>query len=77
MNEKSELPYPEWQIPAQEVLLETNREQLSRRVQEAEAKISERLQQLQQSRDGHHERDAINHALSLVQNIKRERLASY
>lgn len=76
MSENSELPYPEWQVPAQEVLIESDREKLREKVQSAEGIIFERLRQLEQSRNGHDERDAIHYALSLIKQIKRERLES-
>lgn len=49
MDENNRFPFPEWQVPAQEVLLESDREELTLKVQRAENVISERLQQLQES----------------------------
>ena len=74
MSETSALRYPQWQGPLQEVILEFDREKLSEKVQSTEALILERLQQLQQSSDGYHERDAVRSALALVRLIKHERL---
>jgi hemerythrin superfamily protein len=74
MTENNGLPFPEWQVPAQDVLLETNREKLPEKLRRAEEKIFHRLRQLQESSDGHHERDALSHALSLIREIKRERM---
>jgi hypothetical protein len=73
MNE-SELKFPEWQAPLQDVLLEFNRAKLEQQVQRVEALITERIQQLPRSGNGLEERDAINHALSLLRMIKRDRL---
>jgi hypothetical protein len=67
--------YPEWQIPVQDAILETDREKFPRKVRRAEVKISERLQQIGQSSGGRHEKDAIDHSLSLLRALKDERLA--
>jgi hypothetical protein len=74
MDETMELPYPEWQGPLQEVILEFDREKLSKKALKAEALILDRLRALQQSNNGHQERDAINHGLSLLRTIRRDRL---
>lgn len=74
MNSKMELPYPEWQSPLQEMLMEFDREKLVDKALKAETLIFDRLQKLQVSRDGHEERDAIHHGLSLLRTIRRERL---
>jgi hypothetical protein len=76
MTEARGLPYPQWQIPAQDVLLETNREELPRKVQEAESAIFERLQQLQHPNDGREELDALDHALALIRSVRQIRLGS-
>jgi hypothetical protein len=74
MNHESGFPYPEWQIPAQDVLIEIDADKLLGKVQRAEAKIAERLQQIQKSKNAHHEREAINHALTLIRAVKDKRL---
>jgi hypothetical protein len=74
MNEKNELLYPEWQIPVQEAILETNLTQFPDKMRAAEAKISERLRQIDHSSGGRHERDAMDFTLSLLRAIKLERL---
>ncbi len=74
MNDKIELPYPEWQGPLQEAILEFDREKLAEKAMKVEALILERLRQLQQSNDGHNERTAINDGLSVLRTIRRERL---
>jgi hypothetical protein len=58
-----ELKFPEWQKPLQEVILEFDRENLAEKVQQVEALIFERLQQLRRGNDGHIEIRAINDAL--------------
>jgi hypothetical protein len=70
----SELKYPEWQAPLQEVILEFDREKLWGKVQKVETLIFERLQQLSQGNDGRTEREAINDALPILQVIKRDKL---
>ena len=74
MNKATGLPYPEWQDPLQEVLLEFDREKLTEKALQAESSILERLRQLQLSNHSHQERDAINHGLSLLRMVRRERL---
>ncbi len=76
MSQRYESLYPEWQIPLEDVIRETDREKLPEKVQKAEAKISDRLRQIQKSSDGRHEQDAINRALFVIKAIKRERLGS-
>jgi putative component of toxin-antitoxin plasmid stabilization module len=74
MKDIMELPYPEWQGPLQEAVLEFDRETLAQKALKAEALILERLRQLQQSSDGHQERQAITDGVSLLRIIRRERL---
>lgn len=74
MNDMMELPYPQWQRSLQEVILEFDRDKLAEKALHAESLILERLRQLQQSNNGHNEREAIDHGLSLLRSIRRERL---
>jgi len=76
MNQSNDFPYPEWQIPAQGVFLETDPAKLHEKIQSAEIKIFERLRQIQRSSDGYHEQNAINRALSLIRTIRLERLGT-
>jgi hypothetical protein len=69
-----EFKYPEWQRPLQDVILEFDREKLPPKIEKMEALILERLQQLSQGKDGHDEREAVNHALSILRMIKRDKL---
>jgi hypothetical protein len=69
-----EFKYPEWQRPLQDVILEFDREQLTCKIEKIEALILKRLQQLGQGSDGHGEREAISHALSILRAIKRDKL---
>ena len=74
MNAAPELPYPQWQVPLQEVILEFDPEKLTEKVLQAEDVIFERLRELRPSNNGHHERDAISYGLILLKMIKRDRL---
>jgi hypothetical protein len=74
MNQGNGLLYPEWQIPVQDAILETNLARFPDKMRAAEAKISERLRQIGQSSGGRHERDAMEFSLSLLRAIKQERL---
>jgi hypothetical protein len=74
VNDTVELPYPDWQGPLQEAILEFDREKLSEKALKAESRILERLRQLETSNNGNNERDAINHGLSLLRTIRRDRL---
>lgn len=69
-----ELPYPEWQCPLEELMLELDREKLVKKTLEVEAIVRDRLRQLQQSNDGDKERQAIRDGLHTLRTIKRERL---
>jgi hypothetical protein len=75
MNSEKEFLYPEWQIPVQDLILETDRAKLPEKMRAAEAKISERLHQIGQSTGGRHEQDAMNRASTLISAISLERLA--
>lgn len=74
MNDTAEQPYPEWQGPLKEAVLETDLVKLSEKALTVETLILERLRELQQSNDGHGERAAIDHGLSILRRIRRERL---
>jgi hypothetical protein len=73
MND-GELRYPEWQSPLQELILEFDREKVLERIQKVENLIFERLQQLPPGSDGDSEQEAINDALFILRNIKRDKL---
>lgn len=59
MDDTTGLPYPEWQRALQEAMLESDRNKLAERVLNAEALIVERLRQLQESKNGLKEKEAI------------------
>lgn len=69
-----DLKFPVWQIPVQELILEFDREKFSVRMQEVEALILERVQASPEGIDGRDEREALNHALSILKTIKHDRL---
>jgi hypothetical protein len=69
-----ELKYPRWQAPLQDLILEFDRGKVVERIQKVENLILERLQQLRQGSEGHSEQDAINGALFIIRNIKRDKL---
>jgi hypothetical protein len=69
-----QLKYPFWQVPLQDVMQEFSRDKLPVKIQEVEALIFERLQQLQSSNDGAAERFAISEALELLRTVKHNRL---
>jgi hypothetical protein len=73
MND-AELKYPGWQAPLQDLILEFDCEKVLEKIQKVEKLIFERLHQLRQGSDGHSERDAINGALFIIRNLKRDKL---
>jgi hypothetical protein len=70
----SELKYPEWQGPLQELILEFNREKLPGKIQNVETLISKRLRQLRDEMNGLAEIQAINDGLAVLRIIKRDKL---
>jgi Trp operon repressor len=74
MRADQQLEYPEWQIPLEGVITESEVEKLPSRIHAVEALISERLKQLDASKNGAAEREAINTALNILRTVKRERL---
>jgi hypothetical protein len=74
MDDTFELPYPEWQRPLQEAILEFDREKLPEKARKVVGLILERLLELQQLNDGHNERAAIIDGLRILKTIKCDRL---
>lgn len=74
MNRTLELPYPTWQGPLKEVVVESDREKQFEKALEVESLILQRLRQLKESSNSHSERRAIDDGLSLLRTIKWERL---
>ena len=73
MNDE-QLRLPDWQVLLQNVVLESDREKLVTEVQKLEALIFEHLQNPSSSSDDLNEREALNRALTVLLNIKRDRL---
>jgi hypothetical protein len=69
-----EMKFPDWQIPFHQVLAESDTARLAERIQELDAIIFKRLQQLRQDPQDREERDALDHALSILRSIKRDKL---
>lgn len=69
-----DLRSPDWQALLQEVILEYDRKNLTEKIQALEAHIFERLQKPTQPSDDPSEQETLNHALSTLRNIKRDRL---
>ena len=74
MNDETGVSYPNWRGPLQEVICELDREKLPEKALKVEALILEGLRQLQQSNNGHNERDDIVFGWSILKMIKRDRL---
>lgn len=74
MVNESELHFPDWQAPLQEVVLEFDPEKFKEEIEKVEALIRQRIQNLSPSLDTSAERLAINDALSLLRIIKQDRL---
>jgi hypothetical protein len=68
------LRYPDWQRPYQAALVEFDPKKLAKHVEEAEAAIFKRLQQLSESQDGHAEHEVIQGAISALKILKRDSL---
>lgn len=70
----TELQFPNWQGPLQEAILEFDPREFSEKARQVEYLIFERLLELEQSNDGHTERSAIADGLSILKQIKGDRL---
>jgi hypothetical protein len=73
---QTNLRFPEWQGPLQDLILEFDREKLRGKMQEVEAVIHERLRQVDPSHDVRGEREALSDGLSILRVIRRDRLGS-
>lgn len=69
----SELRFPEWQRPLQEVILESNHEDLIRKIQVVEKLVSMRFLQLQHRKDCLDERQALADALILLRLLAKHK----
>jgi hypothetical protein len=64
----------EWQSVLEEIKLENDPEKLSKKLQEVEGVILERLQALHQNSDDRKEQEALKEALFTLRIIKRDKL---
>jgi len=65
-----EILYPHWQHEYEAALIEPNSEILQERIEDAEAAIQRRLQQLSQDSNHHTERQVINDALTSLRQLR-------
>lgn len=68
------MDYPSWQMPLREAQTANDIEVVEKKVFEAEAAIFERTQELAESTDGDHEREAIERGLAELLKLKTEKL---
>lgn len=69
-----ELPYPKWQRPCADAVMELDVSKLLDRVTAAEAAIFLRLQELKTAPDGAEERSALADAMKTLRALKRGKL---
>lgn len=67
----SELRFPEWQRALQEVILESNDDDVIRKIQQVEKLVSLRFLELQQRTDCLDERQALSDALFLLKLLRK------
>ena len=72
----SELKFPDWQAPFQELIIEFTLHRLPDRLQKAEALVQERLQQLDHRNNDRDEKIALQDALSVLRVMKSDGLNS-
>ena len=70
----SELKYPSWQTPLRQTLLEGNPEKLAKKIEEVEARMSERLRAMALERRHHDEWEAIVDAAAVLHVLKNDKL---
>jgi hypothetical protein len=75
MND-SELKFPQWQAPFQELIIEFTLQRLPEKLQKAEALVQGRLQQLDQGSNHRNEKIALQDALSILRVMKSDGLHS-
>lgn len=64
----------EWQAVLRDLEQETDPEKLSEKLQQVEALILDRLQELYRKNDGGQEHEALKQALSTLRIVKRDKL---
>jgi hypothetical protein len=71
-----ELRFPQWQAPLQELILEFDPEALPKKIQQVQALILERRQQLDHENGGRVEKIALHDALAIIRIMERDKLSS-
>ncbi len=72
----TELRFPEWQAPLQDLILEFDPLKLEEKIREVKTLLFGRLQQLDHGNDSRDEKIALQDALSIIRIMKRDRLES-
>jgi hypothetical protein len=72
----TELKFPQWQAPLQDLILEFDAVKLEEKIRTVETLLFDRLQQLDHSNGDRDEKIALQDALSIVRIMKRDRLES-
>ena len=70
-----EMKYSKWQSEFEEAIVELNPERLADKIKHCELAVFVRLQELAFNSDHHDERQAIADALSILREVKRDRLS--
>ena len=71
-----DLTYPQWQEPLAAAILEFNPQQLREKIQKAEEAIARRIDELAFDPRNEHERRVLRDALSILRDVRRDRLGS-
>ena len=71
-----DLTYPQWQEPLAAAILEFNSRQLGEKIHKAEEAIANRIKELEFAQDNRHERLALSDGLSILRDVKRDRLGT-
>jgi len=71
-----DLTYPQWQEPLAAAILEFNSRQLGEKIHKAEEAIANRFKELEFAQDNRHERLALSDGLSILRDVKRDRLGT-
>jgi hypothetical protein len=72
----TELKFPEWQAPLQDLILEFDPVKLEKIISKTEALRFDRLQQLDRGNGSRDEKIALQDALSIIRIIQHDRLGS-
>lgn len=72
----TELKFPQWQAPLQDLILEFDPVKLEEKIRTVETLLFDRLQQLDHGNGGRDEKTALQDALSIIRIMQRDRLDS-